>query len=278
MLQYDFMIRAFIAGLIIAVTTPCVGTVVVFKRFSMIGDTLSHASLAGVAIGLIAGINPIAGSVAACVLAAFGIEAVRKIIPKFAEVSLAVILSTGVGLAGVLSGLMPGSANFSNFLFGSIVAISDFELYLVIASGAVILAAFLILYKALLYITLDEEAAALSGVPVRKVNFVFTLIIALTISVAVRTIGVLIISSLMVLPVACSMQVSKSFKQTTALSVIFGVGFMLTGLIVSFYGGLKPGGTIALTGVAALFITYAVKKIIRSLRNGRNLGSRRISN
>lgn len=259
MFEYGFMVRAFIVGIIIAVITPSVGTVVVFKRFSMIGDTLSHASLAGVAVGLIAGVNPVAGSVAACVIAAFSIEAVRRMFPKYSEIALSVILSTGVGLAGVLSGFMPNAANFNSFMFGSIVAISDFELYLIIAASVVILVLFLVMYKALLYMVFDEEAARLSGVPVKRVNFVFMLLIALTISVAVRTIGVLIISSLMVLPVACSMQVSKSFRQTTIISVLYGVGFMLVGLIVSFYAGLKPGGTIALTGVVALVITYLIK-------------------
>jgi len=252
-----------LVGVIIAVITPCVGTVVVFKRFSMIGDTLSHASLAGVAAGLIGGVNPVAGSVAACVIAAFSIEAVRKVFPKYAEISLAVILSTGVGLAGVLTGFLPNTANFNSFLFGSIVAISDFEMYLIIAAGVIIFALFLIMYKALLYMTLDEESAKLAGVPVKRVNFVFTLLIALTISVAVRTIGVLIISSLMVLPVACAMQISKSFKQTTFLSVLYGLAFMLAGLFVSFYAGLKPGGTIALTGVVALVITYLFKRTLR---------------
>jgi zinc transport system permease protein len=262
MFQYEFMVRAFIVGFIIAVITPCVGTVVVFKRFSMIGDTLSHASLAGVAVGLIAGINPVAGSVAACIIGAFSIEAVRKIFPRYAEISLAVILSTGVGLAGVLTGFMPNAANFNSFIFGSIVAISDFEFYLIIAAGFVILSLFTVMFKALLYITLDEEAARLSGVPVKRINFIFTFLIALTISVAVRTIGVLIISSLMVLPVACSMQVSRSFRQTTLISVLYGIAFVLVGLVVSFYAGLKPGGTIALTGVAAIVITYLFKRLL----------------
>ncbi len=264
MFELNFMIRAFIAGIVIAVITPSVGVVVVLKRFSMIGDTLSHASLAGVAAGIIGGINPIAGSIAACVLAAFSIEAVRKLFPKYSEIALSVILSTGVGLAGVLTGFIKDAGEFNKYLFGTIIGITDFELYLIIAAGAVILTAFLFMYKALLYMTFDEESARLAGVPVRRVNFVFMLLIALTVSISVQTIGILIISSLMVLPVACSMQVSKSFKQTVIISVIFGLIFVLAGLTISYYADLKPGGTIALTGVACLIITYAVKKLVRS--------------
>ncbi len=264
MFEYVFMIKAFIAGIVIAVITPGVGVVVVLKRFSMIGDTLSHASLAGVAAGLIGGINPIAGSIIACVIAALSIEAVRKLFPKYSEIALSVILSTGVGLAGVLTGFIHKAADFNSFLFGSIVAISDFELFIIIGAGVVILAAFLVMYKALLYMTFDEESARLAGVPVRRVNFFFMLLIALTVSISVRTIGILIISSLMVLPAACSMQFSKSFKQTVIFSVAFGLLFVLAGLTISYYADLKPGGTIALTGVVSLIVTYAIKKIIRS--------------
>lgn len=262
--QYDFMVRAFIAGIILAVITPCIGAVVVFKRFSMIGDTLSHASLAGVAAGLIGGINPIVGSAAACLAAAFSIEAVRKLFPKSSEIALAVILSAGVGLAGILTGFIQNAASFNSFLFGSIVAIGDFELYLVIAVGLVVFFAFIILYKALFYMVLDEEEAKHAGVPVRRVNFVFTILIALTISVSVRTIGVLIISSLMVLPVASAMQIARSYKQTTVFAVAFGLGIILSGLVISYYAGLKPGGTIALTGVVFLALTVFLKKLFHT--------------
>lgn len=266
MFEFDFMIKAFVAGLAIAAATPCVGVIVVLRRFSMIGDTLSHASLAGVAIGLLAGLNPVAGSVIACVVAAFGIEAVRKLFPKYAEIALSVILSTGVGLAGVLSGFLASSASFSSFLFGSIVAISDMETYLTVAACAVILILFLVLYKALFYMTFDEESAKLAGVPVRRVNFIFTLMIALTVAVSVRTIGILIISSLIVLPVACAMQLSKSFKQTVVFSVLFGAAFVIVGLTASYYAALKPGGAIALTGVAALILTYAIKTPLQAAK------------
>lgn len=260
MFQYEFMVRAFITGLIIAVITPCIGAVVVFKRFSMIGDTLSHTSLAGVSAGLVAGINPVAGAAALCIFSAFGIEAVRKFFPKYAEIALAVILSAGAGLAGVLSGFVKSAANFNSFLFGSIVAVSDFELAMVIAAGAVVLTSFLLLYKALFYMVFDEESARLAGVPVRRVNFIFTLLVALTVSVAVRTIGALIVSSLMVLPVACAMQVSRSYAQTTAFSMLYAVSFIVIGLTLSFYLGLKPGGVIALTGTVLLVLTILARK------------------
>ena len=110
------MQRAFLVGILLALIIPCVGIVIVLKRLSTIGDALSHTSLAGVAAGLLFNINPVLGATAACVAAAFGIEAIRKKLPRYAEMSIAIILSAGVGLAGVLSGFVRSSASFNSFL------------------------------------------------------------------------------------------------------------------------------------------------------------------
>ena len=257
--EYDFMLRAFAVGLMLSLIMPCIGVTVVLKRLSMIGDALSHTSLAGVAAGLIMGINPVLGAVAACVAAAFGIEAIRKKIPKFSEMSIAIIMSAGIGLAGVLSGFVKNTANFNSFLFGSIVAISDFELVLVSAVSCFVLLASVFLYKEFFYIAFDERAARLAGVPVKTINFFFTLITAVTVSAAARTVGALIVSSLMVVPVACAMQLAKSYRQTVLYSVFFAVISMLGGLTISYYARLKPGGTIVLLGVLFLICILAFK-------------------
>lgn len=264
-LEYDFMRRAFVVGILLAFIIPCVGIIVVLKRLSMIGDALSHTSLAGVAAGLVMSINPILGSIIACIIAALGIEIIRKKIPKYAEMSIAIIMSAGVGLAGVLSGFVKNSANFNSFLFGSIVAISNFEMLLVILISCTVMLIFFFLYKELFYIALDERAARLAGIPVKTVNFVFTILTAVTVSVAARTVGALIVSSLMVIPVACAMQFGKSYKQTVIYSVCFAVFFMVAGLYISYYQRLKPGGTIVLIGVICLVLILIIKSITASI-------------
>ena len=260
--EYLFMQRAFVVGILLAAVVPCVGMVVVCKRLSMIGDALSHTSLAGVAAGLLLGVNPVAGAAAACVAASFGIEAIRRKLPRYSEMSISIIMSAGIGLAGVLSGFVKNSANFNSFLFGSIVAISDAEMISVIVVSVVVLALFLLLYKELFYISLDERSARLAGVPVGVVNFIFTIMIAVTVSVAARTVGALMVSSMMVVPVACAMQLGKNFKQTVWYAVGLNVLFMIIGLFAAFYLGLKPGGTIVLVGVAALLIIFIGKRIV----------------
>ncbi len=264
--EYAFMQRAFTVGILLAIIIPCIGIIVVLKRLSMIGDALSHNSLAGVAAGLVMGINPIIGAMISSIMAALAIEYIRKKIPKYSEMSIAIVMSAGVGLAGILSGFVDNSANFNSFLFGSIVAISDFELYLVIAISLCVMLSFIFLFKELFFMSLDERSARLAGVPVKRINFIFTILTAVTVSIAARTVGALIVSSLMVVPVACAMQFGKSYKQTVLYSVFFAVLFTVAGLFLSYYASLKPGGTIVLIGVVALLGILFGKKIFKVVR------------
>ena len=260
MFEYAFMRKAFLVGILLAVIISLIGVIVVLKRLSMIGDALSHTSLAGVALGLILGINPIVGAVVVCVIAAFSIEVIRKKLPRYAEISISIIMSVGIGLASVLTGFIDDGASFNSFLFGSIVAITDVEVVLVIVVTVIVVVTFLLLYKELMFITFDEQGAILAGIPVKKINFVVTLLTAITVSVAARSVGTLIVSSLMVLPVTCAMQISNSYKKTVIYSVLFAVAFTVVGLVLSYYYNLKPGGTIVLTGVVVLIPLMALKK------------------
>ena len=255
-LQYGFMQRAFLVGILLAVITPCIGITIVLKRMSMIGDALSHSSLAGVVLGLILGINPVAGAVVMCIVAALGIEAIRKKIPRYSEVAISIVMS---GLAGVLSGFVENGASLNSFLFGSIVSISEGELALVVVISVLVLAAVLFFYRELFYIGFDENAARISGVSVRNINFMFTILTALTVSVASRTVGTLIVSSMLVVPVACGMQMAKSYKGTLICAVLVAVCTTIAGLFLSYYAGLKPGGMIVLLEVAWFVIVMSVK-------------------
>lgn len=261
--QYDFIINAFIVGILLSIIIPCIGMIIVLKRLSMIGDALSHSSLAGVAAGLIMGINPVVGAIVMCIFAALCIEAIRKKVPKYSEMAIAIVMSAGIGLAGVLSSSV-SSVNFNSFLFGSIVAISDMERLLVIIISICVLLTFLLLYKELFLIAFDERVAKLAGVPVRFVNFIFTVLTAITISIASRTVGALIVSSIMVVPIACSMQFAKSYRQTTIFAICFAVLFTVIGLFVSYYLNLGAGGAIVLVGVLVFIFVLLIKRILFS--------------
>lgn len=260
MLSYEFMQRAFLVGILVSIIIPCIGAIVVFKRLSMIGDALSHSSLAGVAGGLLLGIHPVLGAIIACIIAALGIEYIRKKLPHHAELSIAIIMSAAIGLAGIFSGMI-SSVNFNSYLFGSIVSISDFELWVTIFISMVVLLTFILFYKELFYIAFDERAARLAGVPISMVNVLFTILTAITISISARTVGALIISSLMVIPAVCAMQIARSYKQTILYAILFAIVFTIAGLTISFYTGLKPGGMIVLLGVSVLILLLLGKSI-----------------
>lgn len=267
MFEYLFMQRAFVAGLILGIAVPCVGVVVVLKRLSMMGDALSHTALAGVAGGLIAGINPVLGATIACLGAAGAIEVIRRRFEGHAELAIAIVMSCGIGLAGVLSGFVPNAASFSSFLFGSIVTVNDDDLLAVAAVGATVLLLCALMRKELFLATLDERAARLAGVRTKTVNAAFILITALCVSVAARTVGALIVSSMMVVPVACALQIARSWKQIVILSCGIGVTITAIGLTVSYELGLKPGGTIVLIGIGALALVLVAKHLRMRLRS-----------
>lgn len=262
MLELEFMRKAIFVGILLSIIIPSIGVIMVNKRTSMIGDALSHISLAGVTFGLIFGFNPIFTAIISCIIASFSIEFIRKYFPKNSDISTAIIMSIGIGFAAVLSDFVKGSANFNSFLFGSIVAVTNFEIYLIILVFIFVIFSFIWLYKPLLYVSFDEVGARLAGIKVQKVNFIFTLLISLTISVASRTVGVLMISSLMVIPVACALRLSKSYLQTIIYSILFGLVFTLSGITLSFYYGLKPGGSMVLVGVFVLMVIILIQNII----------------
>ncbi len=266
MFQLEFMRRAFLVGIMLSIVIPCIGVVMVNKRNSMIGDALSHVSLAGVTIGLIFRVNPIITAIISCAIASFSIEIMRRYFPKNSDISTAIMMSLGIGLAAVLSDFVKGAANFNSFLFGSIVAISDFEVILVTLVFFVVITVFTMLYKALLYVSFDEVGARLAGIKVQSVNIIFTFLISLSISIASRTVGVLMVSSLMVVPVACALRISKSYFQTVIYSILFGMAFTISGITISFYQGLKPGGTMVLTGIVVLFTIVILQNLRKLLK------------
>ena len=264
LLNFEFMQRAFAAGILVAVICPLIGTFVVMRRLSMIGDTLSHASLAGIAAGMLAGIYPLLGALIFSLAAAIGIEKLRKRFSQYAELSISIVLSASIGLAVVLISLANSfNADLMSYLFGSIIAVNMTDIYIILGLSVIILVSVWLLYKEFFYMSFDEEGAELAGIPVSALNMYFTALTAMTIVVSMRVVGMLMVSSLMVVPVACSLLISKSFKNTIFLSVVFALISVIVGLFTSYYFDLAPGGSIVLTSVFILLAVLAVKKIFR---------------
>lgn len=271
-LQYGFMQRALLAGVIIGALCPLIGIFIVLRRMSLIGDSLSHVALAGVAAGILAGVYPLSMSLVFSVIAALAIEKLRKSYGEYAELSIAIILSAGIGLAVVLISLAKSfTIDLFGYLFGSITTVLPKDLLIISILGIFIIITIKLVYKELFYIAFDEISAKLAGVPVRYINLLFIILIASTITLSMRIVGILLVSSLMVIPVATSLQVAKSFKHATILSIIFAEIAVISGIFLSYYLELASGGTIVIISVIILLIVLGVKKANKYLLKRRLL-------
>lgn len=262
MFQYVFMQNALMASILISILFPIVGVFLVLKRYSMMGDTLSHASFAGVAIGLILGYNPILCAFIFTALCGLSIEFLRDYYKKYAELILVILLTFSVGIGITLVSTGKAGANVNSYLFGSILTVTKSDLLIMLVLSVVSIITLYSLYNELLYITFDEESAKISGVKVKVINYVFALLVGATISVSLRILGILVMSSMIALPVATALQMNKGFKHTLIYSILFGFIDIIFGLVISYYINCAPGGTIALTSVSVLIIVIASKKIL----------------
>ncbi len=258
--QYSFIIRGFEAGIIIALIAPMIGIFLVLRRYSLIADTLSHVSLAGVAIGLLLKINPLITAIAAAVISSIAIERLRISKKIFGESALSIFLSGSLALAIILISLAHGfSVDLFNYLFGSITTVKQTDVYIIGILGIIVFAAIVALYKELLFVTVDEEAAKVSGIPTRFINLALIVLAALTVALAIPIVGVLLIAALIVIPVVTALQFKKSFKQTILIAEVISVFSVITGIIASYYLNLSSGGTIVLLTIGILGVTLLVK-------------------
>ncbi len=253
LLHYSFVIRGLEAGLIVALIAPLIGMFLVLRRYSLIADTLSHVSLAGVAIGLLLGVNPIVTAIMASVGASAIMEKLRTSRQLYGESALAIFLSGSLALAIILISSGKGlGVNVMNYLFGSIVTVGQGDVLLMSVIAVVVALVVGLVYQQLIFITFDEESARVAGLKVDRLNTLLITMVALTVAVAIPIIGVLLISALVVIPVVAALQFKKSFNQTLVLAELISVFSVVVGIILSFYLNLSSGGTIVLLALAIL--------------------------
>ncbi len=259
--QYGFMIRALEVGVIIGAIAPLIGIFLVLRRYSLIADTLSHVSLAGVAIGLLLQINPLFTAIGAAVISSVAIEKLRLSKRVYGESALSIFLSGSLALAIVLISLAHGfSVDLFNYLFGSIVTVKQTDVYIILGAGIFVLLAVLAFYKELTYITFDEEAAKVGGIPTGFINILLIVLAALTVALAIPIVGILLISALIVIPVVTSLQLKKSFLQTILYAEVISLFSVISGIISSFYLNLPAGGAIVLIVLIIFSFTFIFQK------------------
>lgn len=270
--RYEFLQNAFASGLIIGFIAPLLGVFIVVRRLSLIADALSHVTLAGIAgslylsqsVGALALLNPLYLGIVASVTGSLFIERLRRLYKHYEELAIPIIMSAGLGFGAIFISLAEGfSSDLFSYLFGSVSAVSRQDLWIIIGITVIVTLFLSLFFKELFVLSFDEEYAKASGLPAKWIHVLFMIVTALVIAGSMRIVGILLVSSLMTLPVAAAMRISKSFKQAILLSVIFGELSVIVGLITAFYLDLAPGGTIVVTSIIILLLTILSKKIGR---------------
>ena len=254
MLQYEFMQRALLAGVLIALLASISGTFIVLKRYSMMSETLAHSALVGIAVALVAGYNPLWMAVAVAILSSWLIEYLRSSFSLYSDAILSILLSGSLAVAVIIVSL-GGAFNNSlfSYLFGSILAVSDDDVLAIFGFGTVALALLLLFAKELYFIAYDEEVAKTSGLKVKFLNYLLVTVVAIIIALSIRVVGSLLIGALMVIPTVAALQYRVGFLHTMLLSVFFAILSVISGMTLSFYFSLPSGATIVIC-VLFLFV------------------------
>lgn len=261
MLSYDFMQRAFIAGIIIAILASVSGTFVVLRRYSMMSETLAHSALVGVAVGLVAGFNPLWMAVIVAIISAWLIEYLRSSFALYSDAVLAILLSGSLAIAVIIVSL-GGAFNNSLFtyLFGSILSVSFEDVVTIAIFGALALTLLLVFSKELYFIAYDEEVAKTSGIKVKFLNFLLVSVVAIIIALSIRVVGSLLIGALMVIPTVSALQYKVGFAKTAVVSLVFAVASVIAGMTLSFYLSLPSGATIVLCVLSIFIISLMINR------------------
>jgi len=252
-LSYDFMQRALLAAVMIGLAAPTVGVYLVQRRLALIGDGMGHVALTGVAVGILSSQNPVWTALLLAVAGAVSIELIRAFGRTSGDVALAVLFYGGIAGGVVLISRAPGGtpANLNSYLFGAITTTTPQDLTVFVALTAAVLVVTLGLGRYLFAVSNDEEFAGASGLPVLPLNLLLAVVTAATVVISMRVVGLLLISALMVVPVATAQLMAGSFRGTVAASMLIGLLVSTSGVVTSFYADTPSGGTIVLMAIAA---------------------------
>ena len=259
-LEYSFMQRALLAALLVGVAAPAVGIFLVQRRQAIMGDGIGHVALTGVALGFLLSANPVWMAVAVSSLGAVGMELIRWYGKARGDLALAMLFYGGMAGGVLIINLAPGgsNANLTTYLFGSITTVATEDIVAIVLLSAFVLAVSLGLRRQLFAVCQDEEFARVTGLPVRALNLLLAVTAAVTVTVAMRVVGLLLVSALMVIPVAAAQQVTRGFAATLGASVGLGVLVTLSGTTASYYIDVPPGASIVVLAIVLFGVVTAL--------------------
>lgn len=268
----EFYIWPILAGSIVGILAPLIGSVIVIRRLSFIADTLSHFSLAGITFGVLLaqilsntifkGISPVFVGIVFSVGGTFLIEKLRGFYKNYKELSMPIVMSLGAALTGIFISLSNGSASAMamTLLFGSIFTIDFYDFILILIMSIGIIMFIHIFYRKIVSLCFDETFARISGVKIKALQLGITIILAIFISITMQMIGVLLVSALMIVPVAASILIGKSFKNTCIISIVFSEFSILVGIYLSYILELPSGSLIVVINILILILILIYSK------------------
>ncbi|MFF9601149.1 metal ABC transporter permease [Streptomyces sp. NPDC014684] len=265
-LNYAFMQRALLAAVLVGVTAPAIGIFLVQRRQPLMGDGIGHVAMTGVGLGFLLNASPVWMATAVSVLGSVLMELIRWYGRTRGDIALAMLFYGGMAGGVMFVNIAPGgsNANLTSYLFGSLSTVSPSDVTTIMVLAAFVVLVTLGLRRQLFAVSQDEEFARVTGLPVRALNLLTAVTAAVTVTVAMRVVGLILVSALMVVPVAAAQQLTRSFAATFAIAVALGVTVTISGTITSFYQDVPPGATIVLLTIAAFVaLTAAAAPLAR---------------
>lgn len=259
-LQYEFMRNALFAAILASIACGIIGAYVVVKRIVFIGGGIAHASFGGIGMGYYLGFNPVLGILPFGIASALGIGWITKRSNLPEDSAIGILWASGMAIGIVFLNLTPGYApNLMTYLFGNILTVPVFDVILMLILDVVIVSVVYIFYKEFLALSFDEEMTTVMGVPAEKLYYLLLCMIALTVMVLVRVVGIILVIALLTIPAALSRQMTSDFKRMMVLSVLFGAIFSTGGLGISYLYNIPSGATIILV-MSVFYFAYSLVK------------------
>ncbi|MEV8348827.1 metal ABC transporter permease [Streptomyces niveus] len=273
-LETALMQRALIAAVLVGVIAPAVGIYLVQRRQALMGDGIGHVAMTGVGLGFLLSASPVWMATLVAIVGSIAMELIRAYGRTRGDIALAMLFYGGMAGGVLLINLSPtgSNANLSSYLFGSLSTVSEGDLDAIWVLAALVVLVTVGLRRQLFAVSQDEEFARVTGLPVRALNLLVAVTAAVTVTVAMRVVGLLLVSALMVVPVAAAQQITRSFAVTFVLSVVIGTAVTLAGTVTSYYQDVPPGATIVLLAIG-VFLVLTVLAAPLARRRARALGS-----
>ena len=262
--RYGFLQRALIAGTFIGILCSTLGVFLVLRRFSLIGDGLAHATFGSVALALLLKMSPLYVSIPIVMICSVGILRLTERARLYGDAAIGVVSSLGIA-GGVMLSSMAGGFNIDlfSYLFGSILSISETEVFISIGLSIFVILMIIFYYNELLSITFDEDSAKASGINTESINTMFVLLTAVTVVLSMKVVGIMLISALLIFPAVTALQIARSFKAVMLTASLSAVVSVVSGIVVSFSLDLPTGATIVMINFIFFLTGLTYRRIIK---------------